>query len=93
MYEYSPLLQLTEVELLKLGVNSAILKKFTQLKVPTTNLFYNQNDWAFPVVYFDSSSHFEFRFTVFQHDWSDDSQLNRFSEALKSHVQSNTKLS
>ncbi|MCM3389996.1 hypothetical protein LG296_20810 (plasmid) [Ureibacillus chungkukjangi] len=41
-------------------------------------LYYNENDWAFPFVYFNSNIQFEFRFTQFQNDWSDRSQLTRF---------------
>ena len=61
----------------------------SKLVLATENLYYDDQplSWSHPLVYFDEHTHFEFRFTPFQGDWSDDSQLERFLTSFRQHLE------
>jgi hypothetical protein len=82
----------------KLGITDVIKQKFhgtildeegINLPISLTNLYYDDQllSWSHPLVYFDTETNFEFRFTAFQGDWSDDSQFNRFSDSYRQHLE------
>ena len=85
MKTYSTIEECSEEELLKLGVTSNLLEMLDRIGGNRAYLFVDKNEWAFPLVYFDTKTSFEFRFTAFQGDWSDSSQLHRFRNQLVLH--------
>lgn len=85
MNTYSALVECSKEEILQYGVTSQILEKLDRIGGNPSYLFVDKGQWAFPLVYFDLVTAFEFRFTPFQGDWSDVSQLNRFKVQLDLH--------
>ena len=78
----------TQEELNSYGITNEVLERLDYIGGNRSYLFIDKNEWAFPIVYFDLITSFEFRFTTFQGDWSDESQLSRFKTQLSRHIHS-----
>lgn len=87
-----PIHELATDEIISLGVTRKILRLIDEMGGNHTYLFVDKNEWAFPILYLDLTTKFEFRFTVFQSDWSDASQLNRFKVKLDQYQSDNLKM-
>lgn len=88
----TPIHELAAEEIISLGVTRKIFGLIDEMGGNHTYLFVDKNEWAFPIVYLDLITMFEFRFTVFQNDWSDSSQLIRFKEKLDQYQSDNSKM-
>lgn len=92
IHTLTPLHELTAEEKNSLGVTREILGLIDELGGNHSYLFIDKNEWAFPIIYMDITTSFEFRFTPFQDDWSDQSQLRRFKEKLVQYQADNPKI-
>ena len=80
MYKLLKLFNQTDYEVT--GITKNVLSLFADAGANPKFIYRDETNNFHPVVYFDNETSFEFHFTKFQGDWSDQSQISRFAQQL-----------